>query len=239
MNEPLVDEKYERSTVKEVTRMDGGYSILKEDGWNLWIADKKNKMNVMPRPGDEIITYGDGIGRVILGVQINSALVFFEDRAEKERQRNIWIEETNKRYAEEYAKLMEEIKDEEPFETIDVSGMGGGYERACQLMIQAGVKFLQENEFHFDYRTLKGVYGVAFSDAPWSEDLEKVLMDAVGGDCTGAMHQCVIGHLTYIHKESYEAWLSTAPEERKYMYPSELPPPALLGKQESSAEVVE
>ena len=237
MNDPVIDEKFQRSKIKEVTRTKGGYDIQKEDGWSLFISDEKNKMKVMPRPGDEIITYGDGIGQVILGVQINSALVFFEDRAEKERQKNIWREETNKRYAEEYAKLMKEIKDEEPFETINVSGMGGGYERACQLMIQAGVKFLDENEFHFDYKTLKGVYGIAFSDAPWSKDLEKVLLDAVGGDCTGAMHQCVIGHLQYIHKENYEAWLSQVPEERRYMYPSELPPPAFLGRKQKEHPV--
>ncbi len=237
MIDPVIDEKFQRSKIKEVTRMDGGYNVLREDGWSLWISDKKNKMNVMPRQGDEIIVYGEGVGQTILGIQINSALVFFEDRMEKERQRNIWIEKTNKRYEEEYQKLMETIKDEEPFETIDVSGMGGGYERACQLMIQAGVKFLEENEFHFDYKTIKGVYGVAFSDAPWSKDLEKVLMDAVGGDCTGAMHQCVIGHLQYIHKESYEAWLSKAPDERKYMYPSELPPPAFLGRKKEEHPV--
>ena len=33
---------------------------------------------------------------------------------------------------------MEMIKDEDSFETVDISGMSGGYERACQLLLQAG-----------------------------------------------------------------------------------------------------
>ena len=105
-------------------------------------------------------------------------------------------------------------------ETVDISGFGGGYEKACQLMLRAGIKFLKENpDFHFDYQGFKEVYGLCWSDTPWCKELDKVLFDSTekSGGATGAMHQAVIGHLTYIHKHGYKKWLEEFPKGRRYI----------------------
>lgn len=134
-----------------------------------------------------------------------------------------WRENTKKQYDKEYAELMDKIQNEEPFETVDISGMGSGYERTCQLMLKAGMKFLKKNpDFHFDYQGFKNVYGICFSDTPWAKDLDKILQKASNNNCTGAMHQCVIGHLSYIHKYGYKKWLKEF-STRRYVYPRELP----------------
>lgn len=223
---PLVKEKYEKHVLTDVVLRDGGFEI-KHGSWCFWIPTKRNPKNIMPKIGDTAFFYGDGLGYTVLGIQLNDQLVFFTTREEEERNRRAQLEAWRQEGRKKYRELMERIKDEPPFETVNVSGFGSGYERACQLMIQAGIRFLKENEFHFDYHTLKGVYGVCVSDAPWSKELDKALMDAVGGDCIGAMHQCVIGHLRYIYEHGYEEWLAQFPKERRYVYPKKLPPPSL------------
>ena len=222
--QPLAKESFYERTLTDVVLNKDGFEI-KHGAMCFYISNDKNQKKVTPKIGDVALFYGDGPFRPVLGLQINDQMVFFTTREEHKRKVDAWIKSNKENSQREYLELMEKIKDEPSFETISVSGFGGDYERACQLMIQAGVKFLDENEFHFDYQTISGVYGLCFSDAPWSKDLEKVLLEAVDGDCTGAMHQCVIGHLQKIKEHGYEWWVNHFPEERRYMYPSELPPP--------------
>ena len=225
MFEPLVSEKYEKSIINDVILLKDGFEI-KHGMWSFYLTNDKNKKKIVPKIGDTAFFYGDGIGFEVLGIQINNELIFFESREERKIQKENWINQTRKKYLDEYKQLMEKIKDEESFLTINISGMGSGYERACQLMLRAGIKFLDENEFHFDYYGFENIYGVCITDTPWGKQLDKILMDAVGGDCTGAMHQVVIEHLMYIHKNGYEKWLSTVPKNRRYIYPKELPEPS-------------
>ena len=205
--------------------LENGFEI-KHGSLCYYLTNDKNPKKIIPKIGDTALFYGDGLGFEVLGIQINNELVFFESREERNRQKDKWIVETRKKYLKEYAELMEIIKDEETFETIDISGMGGGYERACQLMLKAGIKYLNENEFHFDYYGFENIYGVLLTDTPWGKKLDKVLMDAVNGDCSGAMHQAVVSHLIYIHKNGFDKWLSQFPVERRYVYPQELPEPS-------------
>lgn len=210
------------STIVEVREGESGYEVKKRDGWSLWV-DKK--YGVIPKVGDIIILYGKPFS-VIQGIQINDKVLFLKSDKQMEDEHEAWIKKTREKYLKEYAELMVKIKDEEPFETIDISGMGGRYECACQLMLRAGMKFLKKNpEFHFDYQQYKNVYGICTTDTPWGKKLDKAIIDAVGGDCSGAIHQAVINHLLFIHKNGYEAWLKSA-KERKYKYPSELPKPS-------------
>lgn len=113
------------------------------------------------------------------------------------------------------------------FETVDISGMGGGYERCCQQMLQAGVAFLKERpDFNFDYKSYKNIYGIAWSESEDAKALDAVLLKAADNDMTGAMHQCVVRHLAYIHSHGYEKWLAAVPAERRYTYPHGLPEPS-------------
>ena len=129
-----------------------------------------------------------------------------------------------------HEEIMQKIANEESFETIDISGMGGSYEWGCQAMLRAGMKYLKEHpDFHFDYKGFKNVYGLCWTDTPWGKDLDKALLDAVAPDSpTGAMHQAVISHLIYIHKHGYEKWLQSTSRDRCYIYPRELPKPKPL-----------
>jgi len=225
----IKNKEYRITEIVDVDEEKDGYDVEQKDGWHLFIY---KKYKVVPRVGDTLITYGNGLGHRIQGIQINDIVLYYKTDEQMKKEHEEWIRKTRQEYMKEYIELMNKIKNEPQFETVDISGMGGGYERACQLMIKAGMKFLKEKpEFHFDYQGFKNVYGLCFSDTPWAKDLDKVLSDAVGGDLTGAMHQCVIGHLQYIHKHGHKKWLNEFPKSRRYSYPLELPEPS-FGKRD-------
>lgn len=92
----------------------------------------------------------------------------------------------------------------------DISGFGKDtpYEDACQKMLQAGYDWLVDNgKADLKAKTLKGVYGVLEPNSPDAEALSKAVTGAVP-DCTGAMHQAVMGHLFFINKNGVDKWKS-------------------------------
>jgi len=104
--------------------------------------------------------------------------------------------------------------------TMSISGFGGSYEWGCQRMLQLGIDWLKENVgFDFKvYRSFRGVYGVVTTEDAKAKELDEVL---VSGDpklkdqgVTGAMHQAVIDHLSFIHKHTYAGWLAEGAKHR-------------------------
>lgn len=88
--------------------------------------------------------------------------------------------------------------------TIDISGMGGGYEFACQKMLQAGEEFVKTTTVHWKE------FEHGFGKTENAKALQEKMLDAVDRDCTGAMMGAVLGHLLYIQNNGREAWLTEA-----------------------------
>ena len=95
------------------------------------------------------------------------------------------------------------------FQTINISGFPSGYEAACQKMLRNGLRWLQEHpdfDFTTSYHGFRGLYGVVVADNKASKALDKAMIADL--DATGAMHQAVVGHLAYIHKNGHEQWIA-------------------------------
>jgi hypothetical protein len=96
-----------------------------------------------------------------------------------------------------------------PFETFDLSGFGGGYEDMCQRMLWRGVGWLAEAEPPVEMwsqaKSYAGVWGVVSTEGQNLKALEAAIIRP-GDDVTGAMHQCVMGHLAFIHRNGIDAW---------------------------------
>ncbi|MBA7700649.1 hypothetical protein ES703_109371 [subsurface metagenome] len=107
--------------------------------------------------------------------------------------------------------------------TIDISGMGGGYEAGCQLMLLRGLKYLKEHpDFDFSvYKSFKNIYGICEGEGDKAKELDEVITKGV--EPSGAMHQAVISHLAYIHKHGHDAWIAEAKNHHRkpYEMPSE------------------
>ena len=102
--------------------------------------------------------------------------------------------------------------------TIDISGLGGSYEAGCQKMLLNGLRYLKRHpNFDFSvYKTYKGIYGICEGEGREAEALDKAINKGV--DSTGAMHQAVISHLAYIHKNGYEKWITEAETQGHKIY---------------------
>ena len=89
----------------------------------------------------------------------------------------------------------------------ELSGFGGGYEEACRKMVVTGLEWLDAHpkadpQFH----GYENIYGVIIEENDDAKQLSKAVVDATGGDCTGAMHQCTISHILWIHKNGWETY---------------------------------
>ena len=54
-------------------------------------------------------------------------------------------------------------------------------------------------------KTYKNIYGIV-DMSPLFDEGKKAMLKAVNNDCTGAMMQCVTGHLQYIVENGYDKW---------------------------------
>jgi len=98
---------------------------------------------------------------------------------------------------------------------ISISGMGGGYEEACQTMLQAGYEWLQKNKkATLKAETIQNVFGILTPKSKDAEALSKAATDCVE-DCTGAMHQAVMSHLFFINKNGVEAWIEEGKKRKQ------------------------
>jgi len=90
----------------------------------------------------------------------------------------------------------------------EISGFGGGYERMCRKMLIAGLRWLEQNpKAEPRFLTYKNIYGVIHEDNKDAKVLSKIVVDASKGECSGAMHQAVIGSCLWIKANGLEKYL--------------------------------
>lgn len=107
--------------------------------------------------------------------------------------------------------------------TIDISGMGGGYEATCQKALANGMRFIKEHpnaDFTGSYKAYQNIYGVLTSETQLAHDLDKCLSEGIPDKLgmTGAIHQAVVGHLLYIAQNGYDNWLSEFDDQPDSIY---------------------
>jgi hypothetical protein len=97
--------------------------------------------------------------------------------------------------------------------TFDISGMGGSYENACQIMLQAGIKALAE----------EGIKGSTHSNEEIAELLAKVMSESVEhyGGATGAM-MSTCGYWVWIFYDYMTKWNKSFDETVKDLLMHEL-----------------
>ncbi len=102
-----------------------------------------------------------------------------------------------------------------PFKTVDISGMGGDYENACQVMLWRGVAYLDERkppvEMWKQTKQSPNIVGILITEGEDLKALEKYIVRDI--EPSGAMHQAVMNHIAYIHKHGQDGWLK---EGRKH-----------------------
>lgn len=90
----------------------------------------------------------------------------------------------------------------------EISGFGGGYENCCQDMLEAGMNWLTSRpDANLEGHSFKGIYGLMVPDSDDAKELDKVVIDASGGEASGAMHHAVMGRLFWISKNGWDKYV--------------------------------
>lgn len=195
---PADDTNFEDVTLTKVEKYDNGFTICVGA---VCFGGVPDDTPVIPEPGMAARYYGGaGPGCEIYGLCLNGTPIFYKTKEQRETERQAWLadyEERRRKIALEPKLPVPQIPGFEWTEDMDeISGFGGGYERTCRAMVSAGCNWLSErSDADPQFHGFKGVYGVIAEDNEDAKTLSKVVLDASGGDCTGAMHQAAIGHI--------------------------------------------
>ena len=94
----------------------------------------------------------------------------------------------------------------------EISGFGGRYEDCCQDMLEAGVRWLQENpDAEVDFQEVDGqIRPIGEEGHGWK--LETAVF-ASATDWTWSMHQGVMLRLSFVNSNGWEAYLQHATRE--------------------------
>jgi hypothetical protein len=96
----------------------------------------------------------------------------------------------------------------------EISGFGGGYEQTCRNMLAAGLEWLDEHpDADPKFQGMKGVFGVIFDDNEDAKALSDAVVEGADGDCTGAMHQAVVGSCLWIKENGWDAYCAEMSKE--------------------------
>ncbi len=90
----------------------------------------------------------------------------------------------------------------------EISGFGGGYEKTCQAMLDAGLQWFDSNpNVDPKFRGFKDVYGLISEDNDGAKALTEAVLIPANGDATGAMHHAAITHVLWIQKNGWDAYV--------------------------------
>jgi hypothetical protein len=196
---PVSDTNFEEVTIDRVEKHnDGGYTICVN---GCCFGGVPAETPVIPEPGMTARYYGGaGPGGEVFGLCLNGTPIFYKPQEQRDAERAAWLADYHER------RRLTALESKLPETQIpgfewtadmhEISGFGGGYERTCRAMVSAGCNWLSEHpDADPQFHGYKGVYGVIAEDNDDAKTLSKVVLDAAGGDCTGAMHQASIGHV--------------------------------------------
>jgi hypothetical protein len=96
---------------------------------------------------------------------------------------------------------------------FNISGMGDDYEESCQIMLQAGFEWLENNKTKTEKLKTETWELLCRLRSGEAKELYNEITQSVE-DCTGAMAQAVLGHLWYISVNGIEKWKSEAKKRR-------------------------
>ena len=95
----------------------------------------------------------------------------------------------------------------------EISGFGGSYEKVCQDMLEAGVKWVVAHD-SADLRAseLKNVTGLLTPESDDAKELSELVVEVTGGECSGAMHHAVMGRLMWISEHGWSKYVEEVGE---------------------------
>jgi len=138
-NYPPGDAKFEDRRIDSVAlnENDGTYTITC-DGWSLWCGED---CPVVPKQGQIARQYGAGIGAPVRGLFIDGIKVWYRTEAEEKEHREIQL------YGADAADWLRRWDEGKGVFSIEMGGMGPGYEQAIQITVAEVLRHLLEAKY--------------------------------------------------------------------------------------------
>lgn len=153
---PQNDNQFEEVKIKSVSPpQDGFYQFTREDGWSFQVENPP----IIPEAGMTARFYGRGIGYNVRGLFINGVECFYRTEAQEENHRN---EELYGKDIQEWLKRWDEGK---TVWSIEMGGMGPGYEQAIQISVAEVVRYCIEKQFD---------HSLWENEEEWKKDLKEL-----------------------------------------------------------------
>lgn len=133
---PADDLEYQDKSIAAVRGKPGSWDITVDDGWSLWA-----ECDWTPLVGQSIRTYGMGIGFAYRGLYIDGRKVFYRTAAEQ------MVYERDRTYPRTARLALEKWDSGESVWSVELGGIGPGYEQAIQIGIFETIRVLLAREF--------------------------------------------------------------------------------------------
>lgn len=192
---PEGDDQFQEAAVKSVSfnKNDGGYGIEREDGF--WFSVPADSP-VEPVVGMTARFYGKGIGYTVRGLFLDGQKVFYRTEAEdKERH------ETDM-YGVNAAEWLKRWDDGRTVFTIEMGGMGPGYEQCIHITCAEMVRHMLSKQYDAaDWSNVES----------WKRDrdeLERVMFDTQAVTklgLSGAQHDAALQLATRLYRDGPRA----------------------------------
>lgn len=134
---PENDDQFEDKIITSVEKQSDGTYAIGCDGWHLWCG---KDCPVVPEVGQTSRQYGKGIGSPVRGLFINGHKVWYRTETEEDEYREIDL------YGADAADWLARWDSGRSVWSIEMGGLGPGYEQCIQITAAEILRFLIDNK---------------------------------------------------------------------------------------------
>lgn len=135
---PTNDTQFKEHVITEVAVAGKGYHITFCDAGTLFVAT----CPALPRVDDTARLYGKGIGSPVRGLFVNGVEFYYRTEEEDKEHQQIML------YGADARDWLKRWDDGQGVWSIEMGGLGPGYEQAIQMTAAEILRFLLERKFH-------------------------------------------------------------------------------------------
>lgn len=127
------DTQFEETTVDEVTKQEGGWTVKRGDGWSFFVS---NEHGVEPKVGQTMRFYGRGIGSPVRGLYLDGQCVWYYTEAEYK------VKSDQDIYGKSAQEWLDRWDKDQSVHTVTMGGLGPAYEQCIQITVAETLRFL-------------------------------------------------------------------------------------------------
>lgn len=150
MTFPTNDDDFKDNVIESVSAQDDGTYVITCDGWSLWCG---KDCPIEPKAGQTARQYGRGLGYSVRGLFIDGVKIWYRTEADEAEHSEI------ERYGADAADWLARWDAGKTVWTIEMGGMGPGYEQCIHIVAAEIVRYLIDNKVDPEVDYKEGAWG--------------------------------------------------------------------------------